>query len=365
MDRPRNADCFASNDKLFRFVHPIIKFVSKSPELPLIAAQKSPRDSTQPTASFFRDPLGLANIVVPLDLSLESLRALDFAQPLAKRFGARVHLVHVYEGAHQFSTIATSPLLWSEGEGKRHLADEVELNFGTRPQREDCHLRVGKPPREIIAAAEELKADLIVMATHGRNGFRHLTLGSTTEKIIRSANCPVLIVRETSRGPVKTAAEGIVLQKIVVPVDFSNCAREGARYASTFATAVGADLLLMHVVRPPHHLGAKRKARARNWSQQLENAILNAEDRLEALVNFLPLIGISAETDLAIGEPAEKLIAASAGADVDMIITSTHGDSSLRHALLGSVAEELAREASCPVLIVPSHLREPLSGAGE
>ena len=74
--------------------------------------------------------------MVPLDLSLESLRALDFALPLAKRFGARVHLVHVYEGAHQFSTIATSPLLWSEGEGKRHLADEVELNFGTRPQRE-------------------------------------------------------------------------------------------------------------------------------------------------------------------------------------------------------------------------------------
>ena len=348
-----------------RVVHPIVKFVSKSAELPLIAAQKSSRDSIQPTASFFQEPLRLTNIVVPLDLSLESLRALDFALPLAKRFGARVHLVHVYEGAHQFSTIATSPLLWSEGEGKRHLADEVELTFGTRPQREDCHLRVGKPPREIIAAAEELKADLIVMATHGRNGFRHLTLGSTTEKIIRSANCPVLIVRETSRGPVKTAAEGIVLQKIVVPVDFSNCAREGARYASTFATAVGADLLLMHVVRPPHHLAAQRKARARNWSQQLENAILNAEDRLEALVNFLPLIGISAETDLAVGEPAEKLIAASAGADVDMIITSTHGYSSLRHALLGSVAEELAREASCPVLIVPSHLREPLSGAGE
>ena len=112
------------------------------------------------------------------------------------------------------------------------------------------------------------------MATHGRNGFLHLTLGSTTEKIIRSANCPVLIVRETSRGPVKTAAEGIVLQKIVVPVDFSNCAREGARYASTFATAVGADLLLMHVVRPPHHLAAQRKTRARNWSHQLENAIL-------------------------------------------------------------------------------------------
>ncbi len=93
------------------------------------AALESRGQSPEPTASFFQDPLCLANIVVPLDLSLESLRALDFALPLAKRFGARVHLVHVYEGAHQFSTVTTSPLLWSEAEAKRHLADEVELDL--------------------------------------------------------------------------------------------------------------------------------------------------------------------------------------------------------------------------------------------
>ena len=83
------------------------------------------------------------------------------------RFGARVHLVHVYEGAHQFSTVATSPVLWSEAEAKRHLADEVELAFGTRPRRDDCHLRIGKPHQEIVATAEEVDADLIVIAKHG------------------------------------------------------------------------------------------------------------------------------------------------------------------------------------------------------
>jgi nucleotide-binding universal stress UspA family protein len=335
-----------------------------SPEQPPIAAKKSARVSGQPTASFFRDPLRLTKIVVPLDLSLESLRALDFALPLAKRLGARVHLVHVYEGAHQFSTIATSPLLWSDAEAKRHLADEVELSFGKRPRSEDCHLRIGQPPREIVAVAEELKADLIVLATHGRSGWRHLTLGSTTEKIIRAANCPVLIVREAMRGPVKSAAEGIVLQKILVPVDFSQCAREGARYASVFATAVGANLLLMHVMPPLHRPTAKGTA-GRSGPQQLENAILEAEDKLNVLVNFLPLLGISEETELEVGEPVEKLAAASARADVDMIIASTHGYTGLRHALLGSVAEKLARAASCPVLVVPSHLRPGPSDAPE
>ena len=86
-----------------------------------------------------------------------------------------------------------------------------------------------------------------MIATHGHTGLEHLALGSTAEKTVRHAPCPVLVVREAARGPIKTAAEGIVLEKILVPVDFSECAKEGARYASVFATRVGADLLLMNV----------------------------------------------------------------------------------------------------------------------
>ena len=319
------------------------------------AAAKYP--STQPTASFFQDPLRLQTIVVPLDFSPESLRALEFAFPLARRFGARVHLVHIYEGAHQFSSVATSPALWSEAEAKCHLADEVELTFGQRPRREDCHIRTGKPAPEIVATAAELQADMIVVATHGRSGFKHLALGSTTEKIIRHATCPVLVVREATRGPIKTAAEGIVLQNILVPVDFSDCAEEGARYASVFATGVGANLLLLHVVHLPDYVKVSGIATRTYRPQLLENALLEAEDKLDALVNFLPLVNISAETEVEVGVPVDKLTAASARPDIDMVITSTHGYSALRHALLGSVAEQLARQASCPVLVVPSHLR--------
>jgi nucleotide-binding universal stress UspA family protein len=165
-------------------------------------------------------------------------------------------VVHVYEGAGHFSSVATSPVLWSDVEIARRLAEKVQRISGTRPPTKDCHIRSGKPFQEITATAEELKADLIVIATHGHSGFKHLTLGSTTEKIIRHAKCPVLVVREATRGPIKTAAEGIVLEKILVPVDFSECSREAARYASVFATRVGADLLFMHVVHPPDYTGA-------------------------------------------------------------------------------------------------------------
>lgn len=324
---------------------------------PLAAAEEARQDSPQTTASFFEDPLQLRTMLVPLDLSTDSLRALSLALPLARRFDARIHVLHVDEGVHQFGSTAPSPVLWSEVEAKRRLADEVELSFGFRPQGEDCHLRVGKPSQEIVAAASELKADLIVIATHRRSGFKHLLLGSTTEKIIRHATCPVLVVREATRGPIKTAAEGVALQKILVPVDFSDCAKEGARYASVFAIGVGANLLLMHIVQPPDYMVVEGTAADPNWPQLIETAVLKAEDKLDEMVNFLPLVGISAETQAEVGEPVEKLIAASARPDIDMVITSTHGFSALRHALLGSVAESLARRAGCPVLIVPSHPR--------
>jgi nucleotide-binding universal stress UspA family protein len=328
----------------------------------LAAVEESGQESRRSTASFFEDPLRLQTIVVPLDFSTASLRALEFALPLAKRFGARVEVVHVYEGAHQFSSVATSPVLWSEEEAKRYLADEVELTFGTRPRREDCHLRVGKPEQEIVAVAEELKADLIVIATHGRGGLKHLMLGNTTEKVIRQATCPVLVVREATRGPIQTAVEGIVLQKILVPVDFSDCAKEGARYASVFATGVGANLLLLHIVRPPDYMVMEGTTADPNWPQLLETSLLEAEDKLDQMVNFLPLLGISAETQVEVGVPVDKLIEASAWPDIDLVITSTHGYSGLRHALLGSVAEQIARQANCPVLVVPSH---PRSGKGQ
>ena len=234
----------------------------------------------------------------------------------------------------------------------------MELAFGTRPRREDCHLRVrqtGAGNRRHRRGVEG-GSDCHRQRT-ATSGFKHLTFGSTTEKIIRHATCPVLVVREATRGPIKTAAEGIVLQRILVPVDFSDCAREGARYASVFATGVGANLLLMHVVHPPDYMVVESTAADPNWPQLLETAVLEAEDKLDEMVNFLPLIGISAETQVEVGEPVEKLIAASARPDIDMMITSTHGYSGLRHALLGSVAEQLARRATCPVLVVPSHLR--------
>ena len=326
----------------------------------------SRQTSNSPTQSLLEDPLKIRTMLVAIDFSDESFRALDFALPLAKRFGASVQLVYVYEGKPRFSWRVDTPELFSDPaielfsdrEIAGRLREEVQRRFSIDLPEKNCHLRSGRPCPEICAAARKLNADLVVIATHGRTGLKHLTLGSTAEKVVRHAGCPVLVVREGTRRPIKTIAEGIVLLKILVPVDFSECASEGARYASVFATRVGANLLLMHVVQPPDYVMRGQFNRDADSSPLVTVARLDAADKLDELVNFLPLVGISAETEVDVGVPVERLAEETKRPDVDMVITSTHGYTGLRHGLIGSTAEQLVRLAHCPVLVVPSHCRQ-------
>ena len=144
-----------------------------------------------------------------------------------------------------------------------------------------------------------------------------------------------------------------------MPVDFSECAREGAKYASFFAARVGASLLLMHIVQPPDYVAAEALTESAESSPLVTDARLEAEeDKLRTFAFFLPHAGVTVETEVAVGLASEKLAEATKRPDVDMLITSTHGYTGLRHALIGSTAEQLLRLARCPVLVVPSHSRE-------
>ncbi len=141
-------------------------------------------------------------ILIPLDGSELSEQALDTAYPLARVFGSKLLLVGVLDltaGMYDVYAETLQPL---------DLKDQLEtLLAGTldravaRVQAENLpvqrFLEVGIPHEEIAGVAEREKADLIVMTTHGRRGLTHLLLGSVTEKVLRTAPCPVLVVRPT------------------------------------------------------------------------------------------------------------------------------------------------------------------------
>lgn len=142
-------------------------------------------------------------ILVPIDFSDPSRAALQFASDFARWCGGRIVLLSVIEPVAFFRR-GKHPLVVTQQTfrdrvafklsdlGKRHVGEGLV---------EKVMVRSGAPFEKIVETARGLKADLIIMATHGYTGFKHMLLGSTAERVIRFAPCPVLTVRGQAQPP--------------------------------------------------------------------------------------------------------------------------------------------------------------------
>jgi len=141
-------------------------------------------------------PLQLRRILVPLDFSGASRRALDYAVPLAEKFNAKIILVHVVPPQVYASEVGVEVYTQAELHAAAMKTMEkraVELVPPALLQ--ETQVRNGQPYEEIVRLAQELDVDLIVMTTHGYTGVARIFLGSTAEQVIRHAPCPVFAVR--------------------------------------------------------------------------------------------------------------------------------------------------------------------------
>jgi nucleotide-binding universal stress UspA family protein len=141
-------------------------------------------------------------ILVPVDFSEHSQRALDEAIGLAKKFGAELHLLHCYQLYPVGATGAPYDIVLPETlerairEGASGLLSEWKQKAAGQGVQVQEHLDAGAPSSGIADLAEKLGADLIVMGSRGLTGLKHLMLGSVAERTIRIAPCPVLIVKQ-------------------------------------------------------------------------------------------------------------------------------------------------------------------------
>ena len=144
--------------------------------------------------------LNFKKILVPIDFSPMSKQALQYAVRFAEQFGCKIVLLHVIEPV---TAIAGAPLavdIFPEAE-EETIAAEAELACLAAGSRKHANsfisvVRIGHAPNEITKAAKELDVDLIMIATHGYTSWRHLCIGSTAERVVRTAPCCVLVVRE-------------------------------------------------------------------------------------------------------------------------------------------------------------------------
>src|SRR5262245_10922053 len=153
--------------------------------------------STKETAMFTR-------ILVPTDFSESSDAALAYARVLADKFGASLHVLHVFESPFLAGGVTPELFIDDSPAVQSELLETAKSKLHHRVTPGDRELYrattesvSGHGARAIVDYATERKMDLVVMGTHGRSGVAHLLMGSVAEKVVRSAPCPVMTVRRT------------------------------------------------------------------------------------------------------------------------------------------------------------------------
>lgn len=143
--------------------------------------------------------LKLTSILVPSDFSPESKKALTYAVAFARQFHAKLTLLHVIEPSGTPDFAKAFPLAMEDDqvmrECKRELEKVVQESEIEPELIEKILVRFGRAYNEITDAARSLKSDLIIISTHGYTGLKHALMGSTSERVVRHAKCPVLVVR--------------------------------------------------------------------------------------------------------------------------------------------------------------------------
>lgn len=147
--------------------------------------------------------MAIRSILVPTDFSASSEKALAYAVPFAQQFGAKLTLLHIVEPVATPDFGGAFPLAIEDDKvmanAKRHL-ERVVSDLQIKPRLlEKTLVRSGRAYHEITEAARMLKVDLIIISTHGRSGLKRALLGSSTERVVRHAPCPVLVVRPHER----------------------------------------------------------------------------------------------------------------------------------------------------------------------
>jgi nucleotide-binding universal stress UspA family protein len=201
-------------------------------------------------------------------------------------------------------------------------------------------VRPGEPARALIEAADELGADLIVVGRHHGEGLGRLALGSTGERLIHGAPCPVSIV------PATTVRDRFAT--IAVGYDASESARTALAYAGRIARSLSARLVIISVVEP---FAGSRFETTEDADQRYRSAVVEQADR--AAEQLQPGLDVEVRT---LPGPAGEMLAAACKDDIDLLVAGSRGYGPLRAVLAGSVSRYLAEHAPCPLIVVPRQL---------
>jgi nucleotide-binding universal stress UspA family protein len=294
------------------------------------------------------------HILIPLDGSKMAEAALPAAAFLADKFASRVTLIHVVE--------RNAP---REVHGQTHLKNaqeaasylrEVSLRAFAAGIPVDCHVHeteVDNVAGSIVAHADELKHDLVIMCSHGRGKSLHLFMGSIAQRVIGLGSLPVLITHPDEQG----SAPPFSCRNILVPLDGDPDHAEALPIAKNIARACEAALHLATVVPRFSSLSGEAKVSGRmspaTASRILEMAYKDAQELIRAEQESLRSQGFTVSGHVLRGDPAEMITDAANTSSVDLTVLATHGKTGMKAFWEGSVAHRICSFSRVPLLLIP------------
>lgn len=305
--------------------------------------------------------LSINDILIARDYSSVSDRALAYGLDLAARTGAALHLLHaevlhVLEDQEEEGATPT--------DGVDRLREELRDAEGLSAEALDSVSVVGAVRRDVAPApailqyASEEDVDLIALGTHGRRGPSRILLGSVAEEVVRRADQPVLTVRDVEGEEPSPIPKPI--ERILVPVDFSEYSQEAVRYAKEWAALYGAQVDVLHVIEetlhPAFYVGGYRSI----YDVQ-PNIEEKALAKMDTFVDEADGPDVETELHVGPGKAPSKISDVADELDADLVCMSTHGRTGMERFLLGSVAEKVVRHVRCPVLTIKAFGRSLLT----
>ena len=291
----------------------------------------------------------ITHVLCPIDFSDISQHALAHAAAIARWYEARLTVLYVFVNV---PTIDGPPLVLDNADRER-LMGQLR-RFAAVPSAVPTEFRIqegGFAHDEIVAQIAARHADLLVLGTHGRSGFQRLFLGSVSEKVIRKATCPTLVV--TPRASDVAMDARVQFHRIMCPVDFSDSSLNALEYAISLAEEADARLTVLHVVELPHVLSDEPAALDIDMSRIHEAATTTARRRLDDLIPAQARTYCTVDTAVVEGRAYREILRHTAERQSDLIVMGVQGRGALDLLVFGSTTHHVIRSATCPVLIIP------------
>lgn len=302
---------------------------------------------------------GPDSVIVPLSPSaVDPFNVAELALPLARhvaqRSGVPLTLVSVVEQAPSFNPMTRTTAPATPGSAEAPVAEAESQLARAAESVPTCPVetvvRVGSPAEEIRSVLAEHTQPVLVLCSHTRSGLDHLLYGSITGELVRTAGCPVLVVRGLQLG----AGESVVpLRTVVVPLDPSALAQRALARALRALGPADLHLHLLRVLEPPS--GAETIS-----AEEMARQAPSIERDLETIAQPLRDQGYRVTTEVRAGRPADEIAQAARDQGAQLIAVATHGEHGVNPVLLGSVAERLLKTSPVPVLLV-----RPVDNAGK